>query len=141
MSLIQSIKALAIRATDTLNKFNDPFDPFTRPAFPKENKPLHVFEQEFYRDLVTNFWGCDGRVLLHRIPLPQGSPLDTGDQAIWHGIFTAMLALRYSKPSTGTPDLETYSHLIEAAKGLQLHQTVPGEVKPRLVRGYSDDGS
>jgi hypothetical protein len=138
MGLIESIKAAAIRATDCANKLNDPFLPFDRPAFTKEQKKLSDLEVEFYQDLVNHFWGCDGQVLLHRIPLPPGSPLDTGDQAIWHGVLTAALALRYHL-STDSEQKDTYGHLVDASKGLRLHQTAHGEAKPRLIRGISDD--
>jgi hypothetical protein len=96
-------------------------------------------EAEFYGDLVNNFWVCDGTVLASRLPLPLGSPIDTGDQAIWHGVYTAMLALRFNSIGEGAQQQETYGHFVEAAKGLQLHQRVPGEAKPRLIRGWSDD--
>lgn len=122
------------------NRINDPFPPFDRPALPKERKLLSELELEFYQDLVGNFWGCDGQVLLHRIPLPPGSPLDTGDQAIWHGVYTAVLALRYHLTQDDQPsNVDTYAHLVQAAKGLKLHQTIHGEPKPRLIRGVSDD--
>lgn len=135
MGLIESLKAAAIRTTDLLNKFNDPFDNFTRPALPKEIKKLSEFEKEFYDDLMQNFWVCDGQVLAHRLPLPIGSPLDMGDQAIWHGVYTAMLALRFWQ----LRDSETSKYLYDAAQGLTLHQTIHGEPSPRLIRGISDD--
>ncbi len=138
MGLIESLKAAAICGADLANKINDPFDDFTRPALPKEPKKLCDLESEFYQDLVSNFWGCDGQVLLHRLPLPLGSPLDTGDQAIWHGVYTAVLAIRYHL-QTAEKQTDTYGYLVDAVKGLQLHQMVHGEALPRLVRGVSDD--
>lgn len=96
-------------------------------------------EREFFEDMAANFWGCGGQVLLHRIPLPAGSPLDTGDQGIWHGIYTAMLALRYSATAGTATGSKTEQNLLNAQKGLRLHQTAHGESKPRLIRGVSDD--
>jgi len=139
MGLIESIKAVAIRGADALNKLNDPFPPFDRPALPKEPKKLSDLELEFYQDLVGSFWGCDGQVLLHRIPLPTGSPLDTGDQAIWHGVYSAMLALRYRLMYVADKNSTTYDDLVQSVKGMQLHQTIHGELKPRLIRGVADD--
>lgn len=126
--------------TDCLNSLNDPFPAFDRPAIPKESKKLWELEAEFYSDLVNNFWVCDGQVLASRLPLPLSPDnLDLGDQAIWHGVYTAILAIRWHLPMTGTPDMETYSHLVNAVKGLQLHQTAHGEANPRLIRGVSND--
>lgn len=138
MGLIETIKAAGIRTADALNTLNDPFPVFDRPALPKQPKKLWDLELEFYQDLVAHFWGCDGQVLLHRIPLPTGSPLDMGDQAIWHGVYTAMLALRCHLQDAEA-QRDTYGHLVNALKGLQLHQQAHGEQKPRLIRGVSDD--
>lgn len=138
--MIESLKAALIRATDFVNKVHDPFDDFTRPKITEgESKYLHELEASFYDDLVGRFWGCDGQILLHRIPLPQGSPIDTGDQAIWHGIYTGVLALRYHlAPNPGVAN-RVYADLVQCSKGLQLHQTFHGEQNPRLIRGVSDD--
>lgn len=138
MGLVESLKSAAICGADWVNKLNDPFDHFTRPAIPKVSKRLWDLESEFYQDLVGNFWGCQGQVLLHRIPLPVGSPLDTGDQAIWHGVNTAILALRYHLQDA-VQQTDTYGYLVSAVKGLLLHQTAHGEAQPRLIRGVSDD--
>lgn len=139
MGLIESIKAAAIRVTDSLNRINDPFDDFTRPALQKEQKKLWELESEFYADLMENFWGCSNQVILHRRPLPAGSPLDMGDQAIWHGVYTATLALRYHMQCQADGTEDPLGHLVDAVKGLQLHQNFHGEDKPRLIRGVSDD--
>ncbi len=135
MGFISIAKAFAIRASDKLNELHDYRAPFTRQAMPKENKKLWEIEKEFFEDLVNNFWICDGQVLASRLPLPIGSPVDTGDQALWHGIYTGMLALRWRWQR----DPATYGHLIEAVKGLRLHQNAHGEPVPRLIRGVSDD--
>jgi len=133
---LESIKAAAISAADLVNKVYDPFDDFTRPTPPKESKKLSALEHEFYVDLVGAFWGCGGRVVLHRIPLPVGTQIDLGDQAIWHGVYTAMLALRYYVNGGGNELSDAVSN---AVLGLKLHQTAHGEAKPRLIRGVSDD--
>lgn len=138
--MISWLKAKAIQAADVLNAAHDPFPALDRPGIPLGTaKKLSELEAEFYDDLVTGFWGCDGQVLLHRIPLPPGSPLDTGDQAIWHGIYTGMLALRYHQAADGGTQARVYADLVEAVKGLQLHQTIHNELAPRLIRGVSDD--
>ncbi len=139
MGLIELIKATAIRSADCLNALNDPFPAFDRPAFPKrDGKSLVDLESEFYSDLTGNFWACDGRILVHRLPIADIRTLDLGDQAIWHGVHCAMLAMRYSV-SDGDQRSRTYADLVEATKGLLLHQTVHGEPVPRLIRGVSDD--
>lgn len=133
MNLFNSIKVLGINLLDIGNKIYSPYDAFTRPAMPKEQKKLSELECEFYQDLVTNFWGCNHQVLLHRIPLPQGSPLDMGDQAIWHGFNTGILALRsHVMANANSMDI------LDVVKGLKLHQTIHTEVKPRLIRGVDE---
>ncbi len=138
--MIEWLKAKAIQTADAINRHHDPFPAFDRPGVhPGSPKKLSELEAEFYDDLVQHFWGCDGQVLLHRIPLPVGSPIDTGDQAIWHGIYTGVLALRYYQVADPGQASRVYGDLVEAVKGLQIHQTVPGEATPRLIRGVSDD--
>ena len=138
MNVIAWIKTAMIRFMDALNELNDPFDLFDRPACPKESKKLRALEAEFYQDLTGNFWACDGCVLAHRFPLPAGSGLDTGDQAIWHGVYTAMIALRCHLSSGGEQG-QIYAHLVAAAKGMKLHQRAHGEPMLRLIRGVSND--
>lgn len=138
MGLIESLKAKAIQATDVLNKLNDPFSAFDRPPCPKEKKKLFELESEFYTDLTTNFWRCNNQILISRIPQDTRLSLDMGDQAIWHGIYTGILALRYSL----TPDDEQQKvllQLMQAVRGLVLHQTIHAEKYPRLIRGVSND--
>jgi hypothetical protein len=140
--MIEKLKAAGLGLTDILNRLNDPFDDFDRPPFPKDPKKLGDLEVDFYSDLINNFWVCDGQVLASRLPLPLGSEIDMGDQAIWHGVYTAMLALRYSALSPSVEvvsNQDSYAEIIQAAKGLQLHQTGHNEPKPRLVRGFSND--
>lgn len=141
MNFLSSLKVIAIKLADKIDRNRDPFDDFTRPALPKETKKLYEFEKEFFDDLNGNFWRCNNSVLVHRIPLDVWGPdpkkelstLDLGDQALWHGIYTAMLCMRYKLTGKGE-DL-----LIRAAQGLLLHQTAHGEKEPRLIRGVSDD--
>lgn len=141
MNLFSSLKITAIKVADKLNTLRDPFDDFTRPVLPKESKKLYELERKFFDDLNQNFWRCINCVLTYRIPLDvwglvpkmELSTLDLGDQALWHGVYTAMLAMRYKIIGEGE-DL-----LLRAAQGMFLHQTQHGEKQPRLLRGVSDD--
>lgn len=129
---ITKLKIFLIKLADIINLLWDPFDSFTRPAMPKENKTLKQLETEFFQDLITNFWGCQEKVLLHRIVLDKRLGLDMGDQALWHGIYTGMLALRYRMTGEGK------EYIAKCLEGLLLHQTVHGD-KPRLIRGMNED--
>lgn len=133
MSLFSSLFAALIPVVDKLDSLYSPYQPFTRPAFPKDTRPLSQMEKDFFKDLNENFWVCDNQVLSYRLPLPLGSPIDTGDQALWGGIYAGMLAIRYYLTGEGAELCE------RASKGLLLHQTIHKENSPRLIRGVSND--
>lgn len=134
MNLLSSFKAFGLGLADKLNTSKDPFDSFTRATMPKDRRPLHEQEKDYFQDL-QDFWVCQRQVLTYRVPLPAGSPLDLGDQALWHGVYTAMLSLRYHV----LHDDQTQDLLLHAGRGLSLHQTAHGETDRRLIRGVSDD--
>jgi hypothetical protein len=130
MKFLTLIKTWGIQAVDLVQKIISPYKPITRPFLPKTLRPLSTRAQECWDDLA-DFWRYD-ELMIHRIPLPEPQALDTGDQAIWHGIYTAMLAFRYYLK----PDILGEALLSRALVGLENHQTIHGESKPRLIRGY-----
>jgi hypothetical protein len=127
--LSNPIKIGVIWSTDLLNWIYDPFKEFTRPVDPKYQELLFVKAKKFEDDLLQNFL-LYGVIWNYRKPL-DGS-IDTGDQALWHGVSTAYWALKYSM----TQDPEDLFQLNNSVIGLQLHQTIHGESKPRLIRGF-----
>lgn len=130
MKFLSWIKSAAIKVTDFTNAKLDRYESFTRPFLPATATKLKDKAAECWTDL-SDFWRFD-KVLIHRIPQPSGSPLDLGDQCIWHGIYTAMLAMKYAvEPSAG---LEVW--LDRAVAGMKGHQTFHHEQAPRLIRGY-----
>lgn len=135
MSFTTKAMVVGLRLVDLLDRQRQPWDAFTRPALPPAQKTLKQLETEFFDDLMANFWVCKKKIIASRLPLPIGSTVDTGDQALWHGIYTGVLALRYHLQ----PDTQTEGYLINASEGMRLHQTIQGELKPRLIRGVSDD--
>jgi len=78
--------------SDVLDSFYDPFDEFTRVAELKDTKSKEEKAREFRKDLEENFLICGETIMNYRIPQPGGSPLDLGDQALWHGIATGIEA-------------------------------------------------
>src|ERR1700686_1820002 len=115
------IKIGLIWATDFFNWVYNPFDALTRAFDPKYSELLFVKAKKFENDLIQNFL-LYGTIWNYRKPL-DGS-IDTGDQALHHGIATAYWALKYSM----TKDNDDLLHLNNSVTGLQLHQTVHGEV-------------
>lgn len=132
--MITTIKAKLCRVIDWLDATRDPFEEFTRPANFKDEVPpsLRSLAAEFERDLVANFLIRRSTIVNYRIPLPVGSPLDLGDQALWHGIATAMMAFKYSV----THSLEDGDRLTDWVMGLNDHQPAG-----RLIRGLDESGN
>jgi len=132
MSLLSAIKARALDAADRYTWATEPWDNFTRPLIGTPNYLSSTFafqENEYFQDLKD--FRREG-LFLSRIPLPEGSPLDLGDSALWHGIYTAMLAVRWHFVGDGTSEIM----LKAALQALGKHQTWHGEAQPRLIRGY-----
>jgi hypothetical protein len=123
------IKIGIIWLADFLDWIYDPFDNLIRPVDPKYSEFLFVKAKKFENDLLQNFL-LYGTIWNYRKPL-DGS-IDTGDQALHHGIATAYWAIKYSI----TQDLDDLLYLKNSVTGLQLHQTIHGENKLRLIRGF-----
>lgn len=121
--MLSWLKAKAIQATDWINAHHDPFDDFTRPPQPKYLVPLHELAEVFENDLYENFLIEGGRIVNYRIPLPLGSPLDLGDQSLWHGIASGTEALsgreRCEMVLKGLKRQQPDGHLI---RGLDLNR-------------------
>jgi len=83
------VKVAGILATDLVNKVYDPFQEFTRPAEPVAGDYLvQGFElqmREKFLDPETGLWQYE-------------LPWNSGDQCIWHGVYTAMWAIKASIP-------------------------------------------
>lgn len=115
-----AVEAKLLAIIDRVDDLRDPWQEFTRPAEIRDPMPLADKARRFELALLTNFQILDGRICTYRIPL------DLGDQSLWHGIATAMMAFKYSV-THATADLVILRRWIE---GLALQQ--PNGV---LVRG------
>lgn len=154
LTLISRLKAAAIRAADTVNALHDPFQEFTRTAVPKYPQTLSEKAQKFEDDFLLRFMldhplSNQGVIGNYRIPLPIGSPLDLGDQALWHGIYMAMFAFKYAalnrsrdpKIMIGSPEEQNASlQVMKMISGCKSHQYAHGEGKARLIRGVDETG-
>ncbi len=125
--MINWLKVVLIRLTDFINRF-EPFDEFTRPVQPKYPETLEDKAIKFENDL-ERFW-VDGF-------LQYNLPPNSGDQCLWHGMYTALSALRYSVKGT-----EGSLHELKCCvSGLRRHQRRGYEDDARLIRGCRADGS
>lgn len=133
MSLFNSfanlVKVGGLKLTDVLNKVYDPFDEFSRPYDPRYEELLSVKSQRFVNDMTENFAHMDGRIWNYKRQLDGW--IDTGDQCLWHGVYTAMWAMKYGV----TKDPDDLERLRLCIAGLNLHQTAHGEPVRRLIRG------
>lgn len=131
MGFLTRLKCWGIQVADFYTDLKSPYDDFVRPFVPKSSRTLSDREAECWADLPL-FFRNDNEVIVNHLRWPEPQPLDTGDQAIWHGIYTAMLAMKYSVIPT-----EQTGKLIDGAlRGLHNHQRFHGEGRPRLIRGY-----
>lgn len=127
--LANIVKVGGIWLTDLLNRVFDPYEEFTRPLDQKYHEWLHEKAAKFERDFRENFHTHGGRIWSYKLPV------DPGDQCIWHGVYTAMWALKYNV----TRDPLDLAFLTGCATGLRLHQHPTGETQPRLIRGWRED--
>jgi hypothetical protein len=130
MTLLSNLKATALRAADRYNQWATPYKPFVRPFLPLTTHSLKERETECYDDL-EDFW-LGGKVIQNHLYLTPGLGPDLGDQATFHGIYTAMLALKWYV----TKDEGVKLEIQNALKGMASHQTAHGENRHRLIRGY-----
>lgn len=131
MNLLSKFKVSAIKLADALNAAHDPFQEFTRPAMTVDQLSLAEKAQRLEDDLLSAFMIRGGTIINYRIPLDPRLPLDLGDQALWHGIYTAMFALKYRV----TQDPKVCTILSALVQGLADQQP-----DGRLIRGIDDSG-
>lgn len=127
MALAARILAKAISLADRINALTEPFEPFNRPPVPYDELPLEKKEKVFREEIEKDFLRDDGKLFWSVIPN------DLGDMAIWHGYWTAYLAMRWR--ATGAAQDRAW--LAKALNGQWLLQTVS---KAPLVRGVDPKG-
>jgi hypothetical protein len=133
--LADAFKVSALKATDVINSIFDPFEDFTRDAEPLDNEFLSLKAERFEEDLLKNFSFFGGKILHYRKML--WGVDDWADQALWHGIYTAMFAFKYKVVNTS----RVRDILMNCLDGLDMHQMVGKEPVRRLVRGFGPDNS
>lgn len=135
MCLINLAFVGLIWLADSYTRLTDPFDEFTRQPMPLSLQSLEAKEETFFNDLIMNFRAVDANgILVWNYKHMADESLDLGDQALWHGVTTYMLCLKYK--ARPTPELAEL--IIRSARGMMLHQRVAWEDRPRLVRGVRD---
>jgi hypothetical protein len=125
------IKVGAIWLADMINLVWNPFDKFTRHMILKYPESLDIKAQKFEANLA-NFYH-DNIVYDSTISWSTNFD-DVGDEALWHGVTIAMLAMKYSV----TKDPNDLEKIRAGMVGLNLHQTAHGEPVRRLIRGVQD---
>jgi hypothetical protein len=88
------LKVALIKAADAINKISDPWDNFTRLAYPTPGT-LAEKAAAFEADLVARFFDPSTSFFQYMIPF------NTGDQSLWHGIASTMWAIRNTLYSDG----------------------------------------
>src|SRR3954462_6390290 len=123
MNPITSLKVGALKAADLFTAATSPYAEFTRPALIKSVKNLRNREADCFSDL-KRFWFFE-ELIVHRIPLqvPDPPPLDMGDQALWQGIYVAMLSMKYACIADDPSMRTTVSAMIaKMLNGMAAHQ-------------------
>lgn len=132
MSLPAIIKGTGIATAYHLTNLIEPYQAFTRAADPKDNLKLWDKAARFDAIIREKFMLRGGTIQTYRIPLPEGSPMDLGDQALWHGVYTGSEAIQFAidkSPGTG-------GRVVQFVQGLADQQ--PGGM---LIRGIDESGS
>jgi hypothetical protein len=139
MGILQSLSAATmvslLKVSDVINSVIDPFDNFTRPVEPPYQEFLSIKSERFESDLFANFAFLGGKIIHYRKTAPGAD--DWADQALWHGMYTSMLAFKYKVIGLQA----THDQLLACMDGMDLHQMVGKEPVRRLVRGWSPDGT
>lgn len=91
MYLLSWIKVFFICVADTINQI---FDPFEYHVYRNVGAALHLREITFYADLMHNFVK-DGQ-FSYQVPMPE----DHGDAAIFQGIYTGMMNMKFETNTT-----------------------------------------
>jgi hypothetical protein len=99
--MLNWFKVNGIRTAEKITDLNNPFKPFTRAAAPKYPELLSVKAQRFEDDLRS--YQLANGVISYNLR----SPLDLGDQALWHGVYTAGLAVKRSVDGQTTDMLDS----------------------------------
>ncbi len=135
MGLLSALKVAVAKGADFYSRQACPWETLDRPYLPKTAASLKDREAECFSDL-QDFWFFY-EIIAHRIPQGRVPPdLDIGDQALWQGIYTAVLCFKYARAKS-----DSLAELIaRALNGMSQHQWFHGEESPRLIRGY-DRGS
>jgi hypothetical protein len=93
--LLASVLLGPLSAWDALHEKLDGSLVSTRPARPRDERPLRRQAAEMWADLERRFL-ADGRFLLISTP-----PVEIGDACLWQGVYAATAALAYElEPST-----------------------------------------
>lgn len=124
---VSIMKVLAIWLADLVNLLHDPFEDFTRPEEPKYFELLSEKAVKFDDDMGTFYWP-DWKI--YRYILPTVS----GDQCLWHGVYTAMWALKNSVTGDHSAQLGA---CMDGMGAFQL----PSGCGSRLIRGWREDGT
>lgn len=129
--MLNLLKTTVIRLAGLLTANVEPFEDLRRPL-PMSASGMTYAERAdaFEADFVHRFKLVNG-VYAYRIG---DVPLTIGDQALWHGIATAMWAFKYSV--TQKPEDEQL--LLGAARAMRHHFRGPGEW---LIRGVDPANS
>ena len=126
--IVNYAKVALVWLADAINQAFDPFHDFTRPEELRYHEWLHEKEAQFSVDMGV-FWWPERSTYRHKLPN------DAGDQALWHGVYTAMWAMKHSVTGGELDRLKA------CAEGLMQHQTPTPGLPKRLIRGWNEDGT
>jgi hypothetical protein len=129
--MISFIKKVLIQVTDVINTVIDPFHEFTRDIIRKSNESLASKAEKFEAQFKSDFLLPLG-IYNYLKTYGTESPV-IGDQALWHGIATSMLAFKYAVTKTNADAVILGS----ALSVMKLHYYGP---KLYLIRGVTVDG-
>lgn len=136
---VNYLKVGLIKIADWYTKIRSKFDEFTREpmiAIDEPDNTLIAKEAMFFDHFVSRMQLNYGKAVIWNYRWQSDGYIDLGDQALWHGVSTFMLSLRYRyNPTAQMQDL-----LVRSANGMLLHQRTEVEARPRLVRGVRGEG-
>lgn len=137
--MINWLKVKAFQLADKITLANDPFDEFKRKIVPAHaDVTLDNIEQLFFQQIQDQFLLSNG-IFTIRKTYP-GEAIDLGDQALWHGMYCAMLANRYMK----TKDDKTLRYLtlgLAAAWNILLEKELLVRGRDPVTGRFEDDAS
>lgn len=115
MWLINVVKVAAIWLCDLINKI---YDPFEQAKLPMVTPDLVSLETQLFWHLQTTHV-VDGQ-FMYQLPMPQ----DSGDFALFQGLYLAMLAFRYADTTAAEAQLERLFINDTLIRGLRQDGTV-----------------